>query len=642
MEAVIQEFAKSIQSFTKNQLFDLCLQQKRDICALEAGLKAYRDTDTAMARDHQSALQKIKELEVQVKELQCALDHVRANNELLNRHRFGSHNEKIEALHSSFGEEIEDPISEDQDPDQPASRNKVVRFSQKPKTEEEKKKAQEDRKARAAARKAAAQALGNARTKTAPTKMDTSGLPHTNTYDLDLEKWDALCGEDNWEIIGWHKKEYLRRPITTCYVETVFSPVIRFRDTGKLLAQPMPDVLMKGSPVTSELLAAILYEKYFKSIPLYRQSADLANLGLILPRQDMSNWIIRFSNEYFAAPYYYMQKLQRACTYGQSDESTLQVLHEEGRDARTKSFVWVHTTGELDDQVHPIVVFAYEPTRNTEHLRHYYAGFSGIISCDAYGAYGLLAKESGGRIRISGCLMHARRRFAEALEVIKLGKLSKEQIEELPEYRALILLGNIYHAEGALKTLDAQDRFAHRQTEVKPLMDEFFTWLESFDLADPLLSGKMKDAISYSLNQKENLCRFLEDGRVPCDNGFAENSIRLYAQGRRNWLFSNTPQGAMSSAMVYSLIETARRNQANPLLYMKYLLEKTSTYLDLPSGSTQLEELMPWSEKYKKYEEDEKKKAMEFHMAHSQEKPSYRPSRKRKGKSKDSSLPAAV
>ena len=117
----------------------------------------------------------------------------------------------------------------------------------------------------------------------------------------------------------------------------------------------------------------------------------------------------------------------------------------------------------------------------------------------------------------------------------------------------------------------------------------------------------MKDAISYSLNQKEVVCRFLEDGRVPCDNGFAENSIRIYAQGRRNWLFANTPRGADAIMTIYSLIETARKNEANPQLYLKYLLEKVPEYLDLPSNSSKLEELMPWSSVYKKYEDDEKR-----------------------------------
>ena len=138
----------------------------------------------------------------------------------------------------------------------------------------------------------------------------------------------------------------------------------------------------------------------------------------------------------------------------------------------------------------------------------------------------------------------------------------------------------------------------------------------------------MKDAISYSLNQKEMVCRFLEDGRIPCDNGFCENSIRIYAQGRRNWLFANTPRGANAIMTIYSLIETARKNEANPLVYLKYLLEKVPEYLDLPSNSSKLEELMPWSSIYKKYEDKEMINAAEMMQITEQEKPPYRPTKK--------------
>ena len=627
MEAEIKKFEESIQHMNASELICLCVQQKRDNCALENALKEYRASDTALARDHQKALQKIKDLEAEVKNLESVLEHVSSQNSLSNRFRFGSHNEKMSAIHASHGEDIEDPLSEEQEPDKTGTKakgQKVTPFRKKEKTEEEMKQ-DEDRKARAQARKLAKEALGEARTKKPPTKMDYSELPHTNTYAINTAELDKQYGEKNWEIAAWHKKDLIRQPIATHYVETVYTPVIKIRDIGKLAAQPQWDVLLKGSPVTPEVLASIIYEKYYKSVPLYRQSMDLQNRGLFIPRQDMSNWIVRFSDEYLSVPYYFMQKLQCARDYGQCDESTLQVLHEEGRDAHTKSYVWVHTTGELDENGHPIVIFVYEPTRGTDHLRNYYAGFTGTLSCDAYGAYVLLGKESAGRIIISGCLMHARRRFAEAFEILKIGKLTKAQIEALPEYKALVLLGKIYEAEGKLKNLSPEERLERRQSEVKPLVEDFYTFIEGFDEADPLLSEKMKEAISYSLNQKERLCRFLEDGRIPCDNGFCENAIRLYAQGRRNWLFSNTPAGAQASVTIYSLIETARRNGANPLLYIKYLLEKTPSYLELPSGSPKLEELMPWSETYRKYEESETQKSVEMCMPKSQKRPHYRP-----------------
>ena len=627
MESDILKFTQSIQTYSQEQLFDLCIGLYREKCALETGLKEYRKSDTAMARDHQKALSKIKELNEELNVLKKAFEHIREQNELLTRQRFGSHNEKFSALHASFGEDINDPLAEEAEKEESTGKEKTKAGTKK------KDKVipfpDEDCATRTQARKMAQEALGRGRTKTTPTKMDYSGLPKTGTYNINIDRLDKLYGKENWEIVSWHKQEKVRRPLATYYVEQIYTPVIRQLSTGKLVSQPAPYALLRYSHVTPELLAFIIYEKYVKSVPLYRLSADMENLGFILPRQDMSNWIVRFAEEYFSVPYYYMQKLQCARKYGQCDETTLQVLHEEGRDARIKSYIWVHTTGELDDGP-TIIIFAYDPTRGTDHLRKYYISFTGTLTSDAYTSYDILAKESFGRIVASGCLMHARRRFAEALEVIKINKLNKEQIEALPEYKALVLLGKIYNAEGSLKDLAPEERLVLRQKEVRPYVEEFYDLLTSVDLNDPLLSGKMRDAVSYSLNHKESLCLFLEDGRIPCDNGFCENSIRLYAQGRRNWLFSNTPNGAQAGAMIYSLVETARRNNANPLLYIKYLLEKTSAYLDLPSGTSRLEELMPWAEEYRKYETVEKQKTAECFMPRAQERPPYRPYRKKK------------
>lgn len=638
MEAVIQSFIKNILDFTRDQLFDLCVQLKRDNCGMDACIREYRASDKVMARDYQHALQKIKDQDREIHDLKKTVEHLSAQKQLLTRDRFGSHNEKMNALHASSGEDIQDPLSEDQVLAEAAAGEEnagPVAHKKQVETGAEK----EDRAARTAARKAAREALGDARTKKNATKMDLSKIPHKDTYDIDTDELDRKYGEDGWEIIGWHTKELLRRPLVTDYVETLHTPVIRNTRTGGLEAFPMPPVLLKRSPITPEMLAFIIYEKYVKSVPLYRQSIDFLDHGMFIPRQDMSNWIVRFALSYFGVPYDYMQRLQCGRRYGQCDESTLQVLHEEGRDTRTKSFVWVHTTGELDDGP-PIVIFMYEPTRGTGHLRSYYAGFSGYLSSDAYISYETLSAESAGRIILCGCLMHARRRFAEALELIRLGSLTKAQIEELPEYRALVLLGKIYSAEGSLKACSPEERLQRRTREVRPLVEQFYSFISSLDKDDPVLSEKMKDAISYSLNHMETLCRFLEDGRIPCDNGYVENAIRLYAQGRRNWLFSNTPDGAMASTIVYSMIETARRNNANPLLYLKYLLEETPAYLDLPAGNKRLEDLMPWSGKYRQYEEEQLRKSMESISLKSQERPPYRQSRNRPAP-KEQPLPSA-
>ena len=250
MEAAIQTFINSIRGFTKEQLFDLCVQLKRDNYGMAICIKEYRSSDKTMARDYQQALQTIKDRDKEIKDLKKTLGHISAQKELLVRHRFGSHNEKTSALHASSGEDIQDPLAEEQEPEQATGnggkKEKVVPFKKQAGTEAGK----EDRAARAAARKLIREALGDARMKKTATKIDLSHLPHKDTYDIDLKELDRKYDEDGWEIIGWHTKELLHKPVVTDYVENLHVPVIRNVRTGELDAVPFPDVLLKRSPIT--------------------------------------------------------------------------------------------------------------------------------------------------------------------------------------------------------------------------------------------------------------------------------------------------------------------------------------------------------------------------------------------------------
>ncbi|MBR3342561.1 MAG: IS66 family transposase [Solobacterium sp.] len=624
MEATIQYFADSILSCSKEELFQLCLELKRQAVNAELCLKSLRESDTAMARDYQNAMEKIRKLQAEKEELQSSYNHVCERNELLLRQIYGSRNEKTTSMCAASGNPPSDPLSEEYIPEDCIDKKEGI-----PETAPGGKTgvgAEEgpDKKARKAAKKEITDALGKSRTKQGPPRMDRSRLPHTDIYELDIKALDERFGEGNWEIVNWHRKDCLHRPVISSYVETKHTPVVRERDTGSLVAMPAGDVFYRGSCATPSFIAHMIYEKVFKSVPLYRQSEDLQNMGLVIPRQDLSNWFVKFTEEYFSTPYFYMQRLQCERHYTQSDETPLLVLHEEGRAATTKSFVWVHTTGEFDDGK-PIIIYCYEPTRGTDHLRKYYAGFTGSLTSDAYISYDVLCRESDGKIILCGCLMHARRRFADALKLISLDKLSAEQIDSLPAMRILRKFGEIYKQEQTLRTFPPEERLAVRQSEVKKLVEELYALIEAVDISSPLTSDKLKDAVSYSISHKAELCRFLGDGRIPCDNGFAERSVRILARGRRAWLFANTARGAEASMYAYSMVETAIMNKANPLLYLKYLLEKVPGYMDLPSDSARLEELMPWSDIYRRYEEQQMKEAMEKAMPKSQERPYYRP-----------------
>ena len=617
MEAEVVKYIKSIAGYSREQLLEECAALKRQYTDLHVQFAEMRNADTAMFREYQRVSEKAKELQAQNTDLQQKLDAMCAQNELLLRHRFGAHNEKFSGL-SSEEPDLQDPLSEDAAADDDMLENNVVNFEDAVKGKGD----------------SAGKPKGNKKPKSVtdafgksgnlkPTHRDYSRLPHRDTYPFDTAEFDRLYGVGNWQIINWHKKELLHRIPVAYYVEVRHSPVVKDMRTGALAAMPMPDVFFSRSSATSSLVAGIMYDLAAKALPYYRQEMDMANHGLILPRQDMSNWVIHFAFSHLSPAAEHMHYLLLKCRYSQCDESWLQVLNEEGRKATAKSFVWVHTTGELDT-VPPIAIFSYEETRGTNHLREFYAGFSGMLTSDSYISYSVFSKESNGLVVSTACFMHARRRFFDALMIINTSRLTEEQYDALPEVIAIQKIAAIYAAEGKVKTLSPEERLERRKQEEMPLVDDLFSFLRSQDLSSPILSDKMRDAVQYSLNHEKELCRFLEDGRIPIDNGYCENAIRLYAQGRRNWLFCNTPSGAEAKMIIYSLVETARRNRVNPLIYLTYLLEITPEYLDLPLRDPRMNELMPWSQAYKEYEIGRVNSVIDAAIPQPQEKPYYK------------------
>ena len=133
-------------------------------------------------------------------------------------------------------------------------------------------------------------------------------------------------------------------------------------------------------------------------------------------------------------------------------------------------------------------------------------------------AYKVFEGESGGKVKITGCLAHARRRFVLALYLLNVKGLSDDAISELPEVKAIELIGKIYKEESLLKDLDAASRKEKRQGRVKKAVDSFFDYIRTIDTEDPSISNRLKDAVSYALNQEKYLRRFLDDGSIPLDN----------------------------------------------------------------------------------------------------------------------------
>lgn len=346
-----------------------------------------------------------------------------------------------------------------------------------------------------------------------------------------------------------------------------------------------PKVLLHGSLVSPSLAAAIINGKYVNAVPLYRLEQEFQRYGLQITRQNMANWCIRLGEEYLSVLYDYLHKELYSYHVIQADETPVLVNHD-GRKAGSKSWMWVYRSGHLYHN-QQIVLYEYQKTRNASHPREFLKGYEGICVTDGYQVYHTLEKELE-ELTIAGCWVHCRRRFDEALKLIH-----KSYQKESDAFLLMKQIQAIYREEGKLNDLSSDERLKQRQGVIKPLVDAFFAYLKTIKVSK---KDKFGDAVSYALNQEKYLRVFLTDGDVPIDNNASERAIRGFCIGKRNWQMIDTINGAKTSAIIYSIVETAKANNLKPFDYVQYLLEEIPQHMD-DTDCSFLENLLPWSEK---------------------------------------------
>jgi transposase len=339
----------------------------------------------------------------------------------------------------------------------------------------------------------------------------------------------------------------------------------------------VPKPLIKGSLASPSAVAHIMTQKYVMHAPLYRQEQDWKRQGVYLSRQTMTNWVIRCAEEWLLPLYVLMCSLLLGFEVLHADETTVQVLHEPGKAPTTKSYMWLYrTSGVAEEQ---IIIFEYQPSRAQIHPQEFLDGFSGLLHTDGYRVYHLLPPE----ITIIGCWVHLRRKFKDALKTIPAGQRPLSVAQE-----ALKKIGYLFHLEDLWLDLQPEERHKLRLKQSMPKALELFVWLSTQAVLPQSATGK---AINYALKQQPWLMNVYVDGRTELSNNRIENSVRPFALGRKNWLFCNTVKGAKASAIVYSIIETAKANGLKPFEYLEFLFET------LPNSTTKsLESLLPWGD----------------------------------------------
>jgi transposase len=355
-------------------------------------------------------------------------------------------------------------------------------------------------------------------------------------------------------------------------------------DAVPMIKSVVPAPVISGSGVASpSLLSYILCNKYVLALPLYRQEQELQRIGIHISRQTMANWVI-YAAAHWLTPIYDLLRdelLENDILH--SDETTVQVIKEKDRQASQKSQMWLYHTGKHTQR--QVALYEYQPTREGKHPQAFLAGYRGFLHVDAYAGYNGLEAQG---VTLVECWAHARRKFNDTLK-----SLTKSERTGTDANTGLDFCNKMFALERAYDEIElsVQERELYRRLITKPLAEDFFAWAESMlMLSQTLPKSTFGKAVGYAVNQRHWLMNFLLDGRLEVSNNRAENSIRPFTVGRKNWLFSYCARGAKSSAIVYSIVETAQANGLVPFLYLNYLFET------LPNTPKErFPECLPWS-----------------------------------------------
>ncbi len=417
--------------------------------------------------------------------------------------------------------------------------------------------------------------------------LDTEQVIHELPED---ERICPICGgllhACGHEVLRREVKVLPARIIAEEHIQTVYGcrdcEQTSVDDSQPMVKAPVPAPVIAGSGMASpSLVAFIMCNKYVLALPIYRQEQELRRIGVHISRQTMANWMI-FAAMKWLLPIYNLLKAELLrCFILHADETTIQVIRENGRKASQKSYMWEYHTGR--DAGEQIALFEYTETREGEHPQKYLEGFQGFLHVDGYAGYKALENHG---VTIVECWAHARRKFHDAIKA-----LSKTERTDTIANIGLEYCDKLFALERQFdeEKLAPETRLKRRILESKPIAEAFFAWAQS-ELSNAMPKSKLGAALTYAVNQRHWLMNFLLDGRLELSNNRAERTIRPFTVGRKNWLFAYCARGAKASAVAYSIIETAQANGMVPFKYLEYLFE---TLPNIPQE--RFSECLPWN-----------------------------------------------
>ena len=406
-------------------------------------------------------------------------------------------------------------------------------------------------------------------------------------YELRDDQKACPCCRGQMHRMGEVQSEQLHIEVKAKVLQNVrFKYACRHCDRNGIntpvIIAPMPAQPMPGSVATASTLAFALVHKYVDGTPLYRLAQAFERAGVPISRGALGHWVIGSSDKHLSRIYDALKLRLRSQPLIHGDETTVQVLKEKNREATSTSFMWAYRSGE--DSHEPIVLLDYQPGRAAVYPQAFLGDYRGILMSDGYSAWRTLK----GATHL-GCMAHSRRRFVDAHKARPKPGGPPEQALKFFEqlYRIERLAHDEIPGDGETR-YDCIRRF--RQKHSVPVLEALKQWLD--DIASKVLpDSKLGDAVTYTLNQWDYLTRYIRDGRMPIDNNLLERDIRVFATGRKSWLFSDTVEGAKASAVVYSLMLTCRACAVEPLAYLRHIL----TELPQRDVGADIDDLLPFN-----------------------------------------------
>lgn len=411
-----------------------------------------------------------------------------------------------------------------------------------------------------------------------PVEEEIFDLPEEEKVNKQGEPLKCIGTEEiRTELIREPEKVYVKKICRKVYADPAAE-----KETGEpeFHPAPTPAPLIPHSYASESVVTDVIIKKYADALPLYRQEVIWKRLGVELRRGTMANWVITVALIYLLPIWELMKEALIKLGVIHADETALQVNHEPGRTAQQESRIWAYASSKRAQ--YQIRLFWYENSRKGACAKGFLKGFAGVLISDGYSGYEAVDTP----IR-AGCWAHMRRKWYEAMPKGATVENSKAAV-------GYEFCNRLFDMERKIESLSDKERTATRQKDEKKLVEEYYAWVDT--IFKP--SGKLKEAVTYAMNQKEYLCTFLNHGEIEISNNQVENAIRPVVVGRKNWLFCDTRDGAMATTIVYSILESAKANGLNPEKYLRYILSVLPDRF-ANNSNKDVSDLLPWNSELK-------------------------------------------